>query len=82
MPRPPQLSRRRFLELVGSSGGASAAYGVAMALGVLPDFAEGAPVPTALAKALPSQRVVILGAGIAGLAAAYELGRAGTLPAP
>ncbi|MEM9385686.1 MAG: FAD-dependent oxidoreductase [Pseudomonadota bacterium] len=77
MQPPPQLSRRRFLELVGSSGGASAAYGVAMALGLLPDFANGASIPSALMRPRSPQRVVILGAGIAGLAAAYELGRAG-----
>src|SRR5436853_5509810 len=69
------LSRRRFIHLVGRAGGAAAAYNTMAAMGLL-------PVPTAYAgvPAMPpgqGTKVLILGAGIAGMVAAYELGKAG-----
>jgi monoamine oxidase len=71
------LSRRQFVNLVGSAGGVSAAYGTMAAMGLL-------PVPEAYAgpPALPHGsgagiKVIILGAGIAGMVAALELGKAG-----
>jgi monoamine oxidase len=70
-------SRRRFLEAVGKAGGAIAVYETMTAMGLIrvPDAFAGPP-------AIPSghgagKRVVILGAGIAGLTAAYELNKAG-----
>jgi len=69
------FSRRRLLELVGMAGGAAAVYRVAEALQALPAFPAGAPF--ALPTAKPGRHVLILGAGIAGLVAAYELERAG-----
>ncbi|PZT77876.1 amino acid oxidase [Streptomyces sp. AC1-42W] len=79
-----QTSRRAFLRAVGISGGAGVMYSAMGALGL-------APVPQAHAGAFrPPRRgdftsigrrngkkVIVLGAGIAGLAAAYELGKAG-----
>ena len=72
----PRWSRRSFLDAVGRAGGAAAVYETMVALGML-------RVPSAFAAPqIPSdrgrgQRVVILGAGIAGLTAAYELHNAG-----
>ncbi|HVQ06985.1 MAG TPA: FAD-dependent oxidoreductase [Allosphingosinicella sp.] len=71
------LSRRAFLERLGAVGGYSAVYLGMEAMGLL-----NAPPASAAPFELPrgsgrGRRVVILGAGIAGLVSAYELGRAG-----
>jgi monoamine oxidase len=73
----PALSRRRFINLVGKAGGVAAAYNTMAAMGLL-----AVPPAHARAPALPGgsgrgTRVVILGAGIAGMTAAYELAKAG-----
>lgn len=72
-----QWTRRGFLEAVGRAGGAAAVYETMTAMGLLrmPEAFAGPP-------ALPpghgtGKLVVILGAGIAGLTAAYELHKAG-----
>jgi monoamine oxidase len=71
------LTRRNFLDRLGSVGGASAVYLGMEALGLI-----NAPPASAERFALPhgagrGRKVVILGAGIAGLVSAYELRRAG-----
>lgn len=71
------LTRRGFVERLGLVGGYSAAYLGMQALGLL----HSTPA-TAADFALPphggqGRRVAVLGAGIAGLVAAYELKRAG-----
>src|ERR1043166_6025824 len=66
-------TRRRFLETVGRVGGAAAVYESMVALGIVrvPDAAYAGPQ---VAEGSGSgQTVVILGAGVAGLTAAYEL---------
>jgi len=68
------VTRRRFLEQVGLAGGSAAMYETMTALGLinLPEVWAGPPeIPQGTGKS-----VVILGAGIAGLTAAYELTRA------
>ena len=71
-----QISRRRFLGLVGAAGGATAIYQASRAMGLLPD--TGQPANLVLAQAPASgNKVAILGAGLAGLAIAYELERVG-----
>ncbi|MGH7125691.1 MAG: flavin monoamine oxidase family protein [Stellaceae bacterium] len=72
-----RLSRRSFLNLVGRAGGSAALYQTMSAMGLLrvPDTYAG---PPSLPRDLGAGRhVVILGAGIAGLTAAFELTRAG-----
>ncbi|MGB9028867.1 MAG: FAD-dependent oxidoreductase [Acidobacteriaceae bacterium] len=71
------LTRRQFLMRVGEAGGYSAAFMMMQSLGLL-------AIPEASAEAGKLRlvdgkgtKVVILGAGIAGLVAAYELGKAG-----
>jgi monoamine oxidase len=70
------LTRRRFLEQVGLAGGSAALYETMTALGLinLPEAWAGPPeLPPGSGAGIS---VVILGAGIAGLTAAYELTRA------
>ncbi|MEZ0074380.1 flavin monoamine oxidase family protein [Planotetraspora sp. GP83] len=77
-------TRRSFLTAVGATGGAGALLATMGALGLAPT-AEAA-TKTAFTPPQPSdfsltgragKKVVILGAGIAGLTTAYELGKAG-----
>jgi monoamine oxidase len=72
------LTRRAFLERLGLAGGVSATYLGMQAMGLLATPAAAAPTPFALPPGSGEGRsIVILGAGIAGLVAAYELRRAG-----
>jgi monoamine oxidase len=71
------LSRRRLIHLVGKAGGAAAAYRTMAAMGWLPvpeAYAGPPELPRGDGKGEP---ILILGAGIAGMVAAYELKRAG-----
>jgi monoamine oxidase len=69
-------TRRDFLQQVGSIGGYRATYLSMQALGLI--GAAAAAEPLALQKGPPhGTKVVVLGAGVAGLSAAYELGKAG-----
>jgi monoamine oxidase len=76
-PLPQSLSRRRFLHLVGRAGGAKAAYNTMAAMGLLPVPTAYAGPPDLAPDSGNGVRVVVLGAGIAGLTAAYELSKAG-----
>jgi monoamine oxidase len=70
-----QLSRRDLLQLAGAVGGSTAVFRAAMALGLMPAAARAAkPELAALSK---PRKVLILGAGISGLTAAYELNKKG-----
>jgi monoamine oxidase len=73
----PKFSRRSFLNLVGRAGGSAALYQTMAAMGLLrvPEVYAGPPsLPRGLGA---GRRVIILGAGIAGLTAGLELTRAG-----
>ena len=75
---PMTLSRRALIHLVGEAGGVAAAYRTMAAMGLLavPEAYAGAP-------ALPpgrGRRIVIIGAGIAGMVIALELEKAGYAP--
>ncbi|HVY80405.1 MAG TPA: FAD-dependent oxidoreductase [Steroidobacteraceae bacterium] len=72
---PPSLSRRRLLHLIGSVAGSAAAYHAAIGLGAMAEV-QAAPRPD-LARPRARVKIAILGAGIAGLTAAYELHRKG-----
>lgn len=70
------LTRRRFLEGVGLAGGSAALYETMTAMGLI-NIPEAWAGPPELPQGSGSGKsVVILGAGIAGLTAAYELTRA------
>src|SRR5262245_28607748 len=68
------VTRRPFLTDVAAACGASLAYEAMTALGLL---AAPSQAPFNLAGRVSGIRVVILGAGVSGMTAAYELGKAG-----
>ena len=70
-----QFSRRQFLNAVGKAGGSAAVYQSALALGLI----SNTQATRAALKPVTGSRkkVIILGAGLAGLTSAYELERAG-----
>ena len=70
-------SRREFLLRVGRAGGYSAVFLTMQHLGLVP-VPEAAAAPLAMEPGSgKGTKVVILGGGIAGLVAAYEMGKAG-----
>jgi monoamine oxidase len=73
----PKWTRRSFLDAVGRAGGAAAVYETMVAMGMVRVPTAFAGPPQMAAEHGRGQRVVILGAGIAGLTAAYELNKAG-----
>jgi monoamine oxidase len=70
-------SRRAFLESVAKLAGAGALYDTMVALGLLQTPAAWAGPPALPAPSAAGKTVLILGAGIAGMASAYELQKAG-----
>jgi monoamine oxidase len=70
------LTRRRFLARVAAAGGAPLVYEAMTGLGLLAAPSQ-AQAPFDLAGRVSGVRVVILGAGLAGMTIAYELGKAG-----
>ena len=71
------LTRRALLERIGTVGGAGAVYLTMEALGLALPTPAGAEDFALPAGSGAGRSVVVLGAGIAGLVAAYELQRAG-----
>ena len=72
---PRSMSRRRFLQVLGATGGAAAAVGAMDAWGMM--MASAAEAPPVLSGNADGRRVIILGAGLAGMTAAYELSKLG-----
>lgn len=70
------LTRRALIEQIGRVGGAGAAYAAMEMFGLAAATPAGAE-NFALPRAANASSVVVLGAGIAGLVAAYELQKAG-----
>ncbi|MEA2463816.1 MAG: monoamine oxidase [Acidobacteriota bacterium] len=73
----PRWTRRSFLDAVGRAGGAAAVYETMVAMGMVRVPEAFAGPPRIAQDRGRGERVVILGAGIAGLTAAYELHNAG-----
>jgi monoamine oxidase len=80
----PRISRRRFLQAVGAAGGAAAVLGSMEALRLVAPAGENRQPfrpprksDFTLQGRANGTRVLILGAGIAGLTTAYELEKAG-----
>ena len=73
------LTKRQLLQYVGSAAGAAGVYRTMAALGMLGvSSLTGCSSPSAVSQSMgDGKRIVILGAGIAGLVAAYELDRLG-----
>ncbi|MDA1371046.1 MAG: FAD-dependent oxidoreductase [Proteobacteria bacterium] len=70
------VSRREFLNLLAATGGTAAALKAGAALGLLPGGVAAAALDL-VNPGTAGRRVAILGSGISGLTAAYELGKAG-----
>ena len=70
----PSLTRRHFLEQLGAAGGITVAYESMTALGLL---ATPSQAPFELRGQVNGVRVLVLGAGLAGLTIAYELDKRG-----
>jgi len=75
--QPPKWTRRGFLEAVGRAGGAAAVYETMAAMGLLRTPQAFAGPPKLSSDHGAGKKVVILGAGIAGLTAAFEMQKAG-----
>jgi monoamine oxidase len=73
----PDVTRRGFINLVGRAGGAAALYNTLGAMGLLAAPSAHAGPPQLPARSGRGIHVAILGAGIAGMTAAYELRKAG-----
>jgi monoamine oxidase len=69
-------TRRDFLRQVARAGGYRAAYLTMQAMGLLGTEAIAEPLTLERGSA-HGTKVIVLGAGVAGLSAAYELGKAG-----
>ena len=69
-------TRRDFLRQVARAGGYRAAYLTMQAMGLVGTAAVAEPLALEKGSA-HGTKVVVLGAGVAGLSAAYELGKAG-----
>ena len=69
------ISRRRLLTMIGLSAGTTAMYQAMHSLGFAAE--SGFRDPIRLGAAPPGASVLVLGAGMAGLVAAYELRNAG-----
>lgn len=80
---PNEVSRRQFLTTVGKIGGAAAVFSVMGTMGLFtPETMKAAEYEPPSSWDLKGtnrsgKKIVILGAGVAGLTAAYELGKAG-----
>ena len=70
-------TRRDFLTQAGRIGGYGLTYMMMQSLGLLAIPASAASVPQLASPAGGAKRVVILGAGIAGMVSALELSKAG-----
>ncbi len=84
MPESRKTTRREFLQQLGVTGGAASVYQAMLTMGLLvPGDARAATHRqqwrewSQLNATVPKPTVAVLGAGIAGLAVAYELKRAG-----
>ncbi len=71
------MNRRTLLRLVGRAGGTAAVLATMKAMGLFHSTATGTDRPDLPAGFGSGVKVAILGAGIAGMTAAYELSKAG-----
>ena len=71
------VTRREFLYRVGQAGGYRAVFATMQALGLMPGMAASASTVDLPPNSGKGIRIAILGAGIAGMASAWEMGKAG-----
>ncbi|SDM56300.1 monoamine oxidase [Oryzisolibacter propanilivorax] len=73
--QPPEISRRHLLSMIGKTAGGGLMYQAMASLGHAQESSYRGPLE--LGRAKRGGKVVILGAGLAGMTAAYELRAAG-----
>src|SRR5258708_38017566 len=73
----PEISRRTLVELIGHIAGAATAYSALNTMGLLVTPMAYAAPPRLAPGSGNGKSVAILGAGIAGMTAAYRLAQAG-----
>src|SRR5258708_32665242 len=73
----PEISRRTLVELIGHIAGAATAYSALNTMGLLVTPTAYAAPPRLAPGSGNGKSVAILGAGIAGMTAAYRLAQAG-----
>lgn len=71
------LTRRLFLERLAGTAGAAMTYEAMVALGLVAVPASSSSAFSLQGPAAPGAEVLILGAGLAGMSTAYELGKLG-----
>ena len=71
------LTRLAFLNWIGAVGGSAAVYPMALALGLMPGKAGGAPRRVRPLGGGTKRSIALLGGGMSSLMCAYELERAG-----
>ena len=71
------ITKREFIRRVGLAGGYAAAYVTMQGLGLIPSPRAYAGPPLLSREDEHDTTVLILGAGLAGLTAAFELSKAG-----
>ncbi len=71
------MNRRQWLKLVGRAGGTAAVLTTMKAMGLMQSAATGTERPQLAVGSGDGKKVAILGAGLAGMTAAYELSKAG-----
>jgi len=71
------ITRRDFLTRVGQAGGYTAAFATMQSLGMMPMTATAQTKIAASSGVGKDKKIVILGAGVAGLSAAYEAKKLG-----
>ncbi|MDZ7799273.1 MAG: flavin monoamine oxidase family protein [Trueperaceae bacterium] len=74
-PVPTNLNRRRFLKLLGAVGGTGMVFSALDSFGL--GMASAQDAPPDLRGRRDGTRVIVLGAGVAGMTAAYELQKLG-----
>jgi len=71
------VTRREFLQRVGQAGGYRAVFASMQALGLMPGLTASASTVDLPPNSGKGIKVAILGSGIAGMVAAWEMGKAG-----
>lgn len=71
------MTRRDFLTRVGQAGGYTAAFATMQSLGLMPMTASAQTTVQANAGSGKGKKIVVLGAGVAGLSATYEAKKLG-----
>lgn len=73
----PAITRRQFLHRLGAVGGAGAVYAFLTATGLLPIPKAHAAITELPPDSIKGKKIIVIGAGVAGVCAAYRAAMAG-----